>query len=52
MTIYPEALLEQAAELMLRWEVGGLPVVDKAGALVGMITYTDLLRELVAGERS
>lgn len=50
-TIYPEALLEQAAELMLRWEVGGLPVVDKAGALVGIITYTDLLREFVAGEK-
>lgn len=48
-TIYPEALLEQAAELMLRWEVGGLPVVDKAGNLVGIITYTDLLREFVAG---
>ncbi len=48
-TIYPEALLEQAAELMLRWEVGGLPVVDKAGDLVGIITYTDLLRGFVAG---
>ena len=49
-TIYPEALLEQAAELMLRWEVGGLPVVDKAGKLVGIITYTDILRQFVAGE--
>jgi len=51
-TIYPEALLEQAAELMLRWEIGGLPVVDKAGGLVGIITYTDLLREFVATKLS
>jgi acetoin utilization protein AcuB len=51
-TISPEALLEQAAELMLRWEVGGLPVVDKEGKLIGIITYTDILREFVAGEMS
>jgi acetoin utilization protein AcuB len=51
-TIHSEALLEQAAELMLRWEVGGLPVVDKAGKLIGIVTYTDLLREFVAGERN
>lgn len=50
-TIYPEALLEQAAELMLRWEVGGLPVVDKGGKPIGIVTYTDLLREFVAGEK-
>lgn len=47
-TIYPDASLEQAAELMLRWEIGGLPVVNKFGALVGIMTYTDLLREFVA----
>jgi CBS domain-containing protein len=47
-TIQPDAPLEQAAELMLRWEIGGLPVVDGGGKLVGIITYTDLLRELIA----
>ena len=50
-TIHPNASLTQAAELMLRWEVGGLPVVTAAGALVGIITYTDILRSLVARER-
>lgn len=40
----PDAPLEHAAELLLRWEIGGLPVVDDKDRLVGMITYTDLLR--------
>ncbi|MBI4525059.1 MAG: CBS domain-containing protein [Deltaproteobacteria bacterium] len=47
-TIQPDAPLEQAAELMLRWEIGGLPVVDQKGSLAGIITYTDLLREFIA----
>jgi len=49
-TIHPNASLRQAAELMLRWEVGGLPVLTEAGALVGIITYTDILRSFVARE--
>ncbi len=47
-TISPDAVLEQAAELMLRWEIGGLPVVNQWGFILGIITYTDLLREFVA----
>jgi CBS-domain-containing membrane protein len=35
---------------MLRWHVGGLPVVDDHENVVGMITYTDLLREFVGQE--
>jgi CBS domain-containing protein len=50
-TIHPNASLTQAAEVMLRWEVGGLPVVSEAAVLVGIITYTDILRSLVAGAR-
>jgi CBS domain-containing protein len=46
-TIKQETTLKEAAELMLRWHVGGLPVVDDHGKLVGVITYTDLLREFV-----
>lgn len=45
-TVRADASLREAAQTMLRWQVGGLPVVDGRGALVGIITYTDLLREL------
>jgi CBS domain-containing protein/predicted CoA-binding protein len=47
-TIQPDAPLEKAAELMLRWDVGGLPVANDGEKLVGIITYSDLLREFVA----
>jgi len=43
----PETTLKEAAELMLRWQVGGLPVVGQNDQLLGIITYTDLLREFV-----
>lgn len=46
-TVRADGSLGEAAQLMLRWHVGGLPVVDGKGTLVGIITYTDLLRALV-----
>jgi CBS domain-containing protein len=49
-SIKPETTLKETAEVMLRWHVGGLPVVDQGGTLVGIITYTDLLREFVGRE--
>ena len=48
--VSPETTLKETAELMLRWHVGGLPVVDHKDKLVGIITYTDLLREFVGNE--
>jgi len=48
----PDTTLKEAAELMLRWHVGGLPVVDNTDKLVGVITYTDLLREFVGREQA
>jgi CBS domain-containing protein len=48
--VKPETSLKEAADLMLRWHVGGLPVVDDHENVVGMITYTDLLREFVGQE--
>jgi acetoin utilization protein AcuB len=50
--VKPETPLKEAAELMLRWRVGGLPVVDHQEKVIGMITYTDLLREFVGREET
>ncbi len=49
-SVKPDTSLREAAELMLRWHVGGLPVIDDHDNVVGMITYTDLLREFVGRE--
>ncbi|HEY7219493.1 MAG TPA: CBS domain-containing protein [Candidatus Binatia bacterium] len=49
-SVKPEATLKEAAEMMLRWHVGGFPVVDDHGKVVGMITYTDILREFTGCE--
>lgn len=49
--IGPDASLGEAAKLMLRWEIGALPVVSEGGVLVGIITYADLLREFLAREK-
>jgi CBS domain-containing protein len=44
-SVKSETTVKEATELMLRWHVGGLPVTDDQNKLVGIITYTDLLRE-------
>jgi len=43
-SISPDSSVLDAAEAMLRNHVSGLPVVDSAGDLVGMITAGDLTR--------
>jgi len=42
-TVTPDMLLDQAANLLVKHKVGGLPVMD-GGKLVGMITAIDMLR--------
>lgn len=39
-----DAPLDEAARLMERHRIHGLPVVDAAGSLVGVLSQTDLLR--------
>lgn len=41
--ITPDTSIEEAARVLLRHKIGGLPVVDK-GKLVGIITTTDILK--------
>jgi acetoin utilization protein AcuB/CBS domain-containing protein len=45
--VTPTASLREAALLMLEHKIGGLPVVDKSGDVVGIITESDLLRAFV-----
>jgi len=42
--ISPEATIGEAADIMLMNKISGLPVVDAAGKLVGIITESDIFR--------
>lgn len=46
-TIGPEAIIGEAANIMYIQKISGLPVVDSAGALVGIITESDIFRMVV-----
>ncbi|MDB6014980.1 MAG: hypothetical protein JWL65_7230 [Gammaproteobacteria bacterium] len=48
-TVSPDATLADAANLMIKTRVSGLPVVDVKGAVIGMITQGDLLRRVELG---
>jgi CBS domain-containing protein len=48
-TVAPDASIMHAIRLMLERRISGLPVVDHAGALVGMLTEGDLLRRTELG---
>jgi CBS-domain-containing membrane protein len=50
-TIRADAPVEEAARLMLQHRISGLPVVDKNGELVGMVTEGDLLRREASTQR-
>ena len=48
-TIRSDAAVSEAARLMLQYAISGLPVVDAAGRLVGIITEGDFLRRTETG---
>jgi CBS domain-containing protein len=48
-TVRPEASIKEAASLMRERGISGLPVVDKTGRLVGIVTEGDLLRRAEIG---
>jgi len=48
-TIGPDASIFDAAQLMMDRKIGGIPVV-KGGQLVGIITESDIFREMVQQE--
>src|SRR4051794_2040228 len=48
-TVLPDATILEAANLMLRRHISGLPVVDAAGKLVGIVSEGDLIRRSEIG---
>jgi CBS domain-containing protein len=48
-TIQPDASIAEAIDLMLGSHVSGLPVVDREGTLVGLLSEGDLLRRAELG---
>jgi CBS domain-containing membrane protein len=44
--VHPDTQMSEAAHLMVRERISGLPVVDEGGRLVGLITEADFLRGL------
>jgi CBS domain-containing protein len=49
MTVAPDSTVAHAIRLMLQKKISGLPVVNAAGRLVGMVTEGDLLRRVETG---
>ncbi len=48
-TVTPDDGIAEAGRLMLRHRVSGLPVIDRHGAVVGILTEGDLLRRTETG---
>src|SRR5262245_20009202 len=48
-TVRYDASVAEAALLMLQYRISGLPVVDDAGRLSGIVTEGDFLRHIDAG---
>jgi len=46
-TITPEADIVDAARIMENMKIGGVPVVDNTGRIVGIVTVSDLINYLV-----
>lgn len=44
LTLSPDDNLQEAVELLINEKIGGVPVVDEAEGLVGIVTYVDVLR--------
>jgi CBS domain-containing protein len=48
-TVTPHTTIQDAANIMLRGHISGLPVVDDAGQLVGIVSESDFLRRSEIG---
>ena len=48
-SVSPDASILEAVRLMLQNRISGLPVVDRQGMLVGVVTEGDFLRRAETG---
>ncbi len=48
-SVHPDTSVAEAARIMLQHRISGLPVVDKEGKLLGMVTEGDFLRRAEIG---
>lgn len=48
-SIDPSAPIQEALRLMLKYRISGLPVIDKDGTLIGIVTEGDFLRRVETG---
>ena len=48
-SVLPEATIAEAANIMLQRHISGLPVVDAAGKMVGIVSEGDLIRRSEIG---
>ncbi len=49
-TVTPEAPLAEAQRLLVKYDIGRLPVVDASGRLVGIVSRSDVLNVLHSGK--
>ena len=47
-TVPVDYTVEETAEVLLKHKISGVPVIDKEGAVVGVITQTDLFRVIIS----
>lgn len=44
-TVSPEASVQEVAQLLAREHISGVPVIDKDGKIIGVITEADIIRK-------
>ena len=47
-SVPPDFTIEETAELLLSKKISGVPVVDDEGAIVGVITHSDLFKVIIS----
>src|SRR5688500_5726905 len=50
-TLYPDATVDEAQLLMRQYKIGGIPIINQQGILVGILTNRDLRFEASNGRK-